>query len=86
MAASVYSRAVEKAAALIGGQEQLATYLGVSPEELRKWMADMAKPPLKTFLRIVDLIIDETPLPESDDPEPPPARDAAPSESRGRRT
>jgi hypothetical protein len=85
MSFSVYSRALNRAAELVGGREKLAKVLQVPTAELDKWIADRAKPPREIFLRIVDLILDETAnAGRSDDgsAEPPPSRDAAGSPTR----
>ena len=76
--ASVYSRALQKAAQLVGGREKLSQVLQVPRAEIDKWIADEAKPPREIFLRIVDLLLDETPpsIETGDKPEPP-QRDAA---------
>jgi len=77
--ASVYSRAVQKAAELLGGREKLSKMLQVPGAEIDKWIADQAKPPREVFLRVVDLILDETgPSGDAGDAqEARPARDAA---------
>jgi len=78
MAASVYSRALQKAAQLVGGREKLAKVLQVPRAEIDRWIADEAKPPREVFLRIVDLILDEgAPATDTDEKPEPPARDAA---------
>ena len=81
MASSVYSRTLQKAAELIGGRKKLAHVLRVPMKDLEAWIADEAKPPLNVFLRVVDLIIDETGGAASESGEPgddaPPRRDAA---------
>jgi hypothetical protein len=84
MTASVYSRALRRAAELLGGREKLAKILQVPAVELDKWLAEREKPPRDVFLRVVDLILDETtPAREGDDAqEPPPSRDAAGSSRR----
>ena len=85
MAASVYSRTLQKAADLVGGRKKLARTLRAPMKDLEAWIADEAKPPLNVFLRAVDLIIDETgsapALRDADDDAPPP-RDAAGSPRR----
>ena len=60
MASSVYSRTLQKAADLLGSRKKLARVLRVPTKDLESWIADEAKPPLNVFLRVVDLIIDET--------------------------
>jgi len=79
MASSVYSRTLQKAAELLGGRKKLARVLRVPVNDLESWIADEAKPPLNVFLRVVDLIIDETgPAAESgESDDSPPPRDAA---------
>jgi len=80
--ASVYSRALLRAAELMGGRDKLARALRVPKGELDKWIADDAKPPREVFLRVVDLILDGTAGEGSDTPESPPPRDAAGSSQR----
>lgn len=60
MTASVYSRAVMKAAELLGGRVELGRILQVPVAEIELWIAGEAKPPRETFLRVVDIILDET--------------------------
>jgi hypothetical protein len=79
VAVSVYSRALQRAAALLGGRARLCRHLRVPAAELDRWIADEAEPPRGIFLKVVDLIIDETPVPGDSDPgEPPAPRDASP--------
>ncbi|HZE59445.1 MAG TPA: hypothetical protein VE085_02730 [Burkholderiales bacterium] len=83
MVASVYSRALSRAAELLGSREKLAKVLQIPAVEIDKWIADQGKPPREIFLRIVDLILDETRSGSDSDPqEPPPPRDAAGSSQR----
>ncbi len=77
MAASVYSRALLRAAELSGGKEKLARILQVTAPELERWIADRAKPPREIFLRIVDLILDQTAPSGADGAQEPPSREAA---------
>jgi hypothetical protein len=78
MAASVYSRALQKAAEVLGGRDKLAQILQVPPAEIERWIGDQGKPPRDIFLRIVDVILDESgPAAGTDDKSEPPARDAA---------
>ena len=58
--ATVYSRALLRAAELLGGREKLARVLRVPVSEIHKWIGGEAKPPREVFLRVVDLILDET--------------------------
>jgi len=74
--ASVYSRALQKAAELVGDRDRLAHVLHVPRADIDRWIADLAKPPREIFLRIVDLILDETAPRDGGSHEPPPAREA----------
>jgi hypothetical protein len=84
MAASVYARALQKAAELVGGRAKLARVLHVPLAELEKWLAEQAKPPREVFLRVVDIILDESGGggAEGDDAPEAPSRDAAGSSER----
>ena len=81
MAASVYSRTLQKASELIGGHARLCRHLRVPTPDLEKWLADKAVPPIGIFLRAVDLILAETSVPPSDTgpDEPAGPRDCSPS-------
>lgn len=79
MAASVFSRATQKASDLLGGHERLAKVLLVPVSEIDSWIADKARPPRELFLRVVDIVLDEGGASggaEAADPAPP--RDCAP--------
>jgi len=60
MASRVYSRTFQKAAELAGGSRKLANQLRVPIAELEKWIAGAGIPPLPTFLKAIDLVLDET--------------------------
>jgi hypothetical protein len=79
MATSVYSRTMQKAAQLAGGQKKLARYLRVPMSELERWIAGKGEPPMQSFLKAVDLVLEETPSPAAgSEPDDPPApRDCA---------
>ena len=80
MAASVYSRAVQKAADLLGGRQRLAKVLRVPIDEIDSWIADKTRPPREVFLRVVDIVLDESgPAGAGESLEPPPARDCGSS-------
>ena len=83
VSASVYSRALLRAAELLGGRDKLSKVLRVPKDELDTWIRGDAKPPREVFLRVVDIILDETAATgnSNDTPEPPP-RDAAGSSRR----
>lgn len=78
MAASVYSRAIRKAAELLGGRDRLAKVLLVPPAEIEEWIADKARPPREVFLRVVDIVLDESGISGEGEPlDPAPPRDCA---------
>lgn len=80
MAASVYSRAVQKAADLLGGRQRLAKVLSVPIDEIDSWIANKTRPPREVFLRVVDIVLDESgPSGAGESLEPPPARDCGSS-------
>jgi hypothetical protein len=81
--ATVYGRALIRAAELLGGRDKLARVLRVPAAEIDKWIAGESKPPREVFLRVVDLILDETgPAADDTDAQDPPPRDAAGSSQR----
>lgn len=79
MDASVYRRTLQKAAELAGGQKKLARYLSVPRGELEKWLAGTGTPPIATFLKAVDLVLDESSSSSgtSEPGDPPSPRDCA---------
>ena len=81
VASSVYSRAVRKAAELLGGREKLSRTLQVPLAEIEKWLADKGKPPREIFLRVVDLIIADNGVADAGPSDAPPAKDCAPGAS-----
>jgi CheY-like chemotaxis protein len=84
-APSVYSRALQKAAEVIGGRAQLCRLLQVSPTDLQKWIDDKAVPPVTVLLRSVSYILDGFPPPvEASDPDDPaPPRDCSSANGPG---
>lgn len=63
MAPSVYSRALQKAAELLGSYDGLARRLGVPAQTLQEWIDGKSLPPVPVFLSIVEFILEETPPP-----------------------
>ena len=55
---TVHTHALEKAAQLLGGEQQLASYLGIHLGILRACMQGHARLPVNLFLDVVDLIVD----------------------------
>lgn len=75
---SIHSRAVAKAAELLGGRAELARVLEVAHADVERWITTDEKPPREVFLRVVDIILDETAgSGPGDAPETPPGRQAA---------
>jgi len=58
MLQDIHKRALRRAAELIGGNEPLRIYLGVSETEFMGWTGKRDLP-REIFLRLVDIIIDE---------------------------
>lgn len=79
MVSSVYSRTFQKAAQLAGGHKQLARHLRVPLAELEKWLGGKEAPPMASFLKAVDLVLEETRAPSggSEPADPPAPRDCA---------
>ena len=58
--ASIYTRTLQKAAELLGGERALARFLKVPMPDLFAWMRPGAEqPPLPVFLKAVDLVMNE---------------------------
>jgi hypothetical protein len=49
---------LEYAATLVGGEEELALRLGVTRQHLDLWIAGAVPPPMKIFLKAVDIVTD----------------------------
>ena len=78
-AASVYVRALQKAVEVTGGRRALAERLGLKTVEIERWLDGKAQVPHETFLRIIDLLIEELASPGDSDPgDPPSPRSSAP--------
>jgi DNA-binding transcriptional regulator YdaS (Cro superfamily) len=57
---TVYRRSVEMAAEILGGQEAVAQHLGVETTMVASWLSGASEPAINFFLRIVDLIEQNT--------------------------
>ena len=83
MVERVYSRTLQKAVELCGGQKKLARYLRVPLADLEKWIAGDGTPPANVFLRAVDFVLDETISPaSSSEPDDPAPRDCSAAGNR----
>lgn len=60
MSSSVHSRAVQRAATLAGGRQELAERLELARADIDAWAAGERRPGLPALLRIVEVILDET--------------------------
>ena len=74
---SVYSRAVRKAAEMVGGRERLAAVLQVPAAEIETWILGEKKPPRDIFLRVVDLLIEDSAAGDDAANDPPAGKEAA---------
>lgn len=54
--AALYSETLKRAAAIAGGEQDLATRLRVTPSALSLWLSGAEKPPQEIFLRAVDIV------------------------------
>ena len=57
---SVTARALHKALEQIGGLEALAKRLEVPASVVREWMFDVGSPPHGVFLRVVEVLLEES--------------------------
>jgi DNA-binding transcriptional regulator YdaS (Cro superfamily) len=58
---TVYARALERAAQVLGSKERLRARLGVKAHELEQWLSGGREPPTEVFLATVD-ILSSTPV------------------------
>jgi DNA-binding transcriptional regulator YdaS (Cro superfamily) len=56
--AQVHVRTLRRAAALVGGEDELALRIKVTPSHLVLWLAGVEVPPADVFLRAVDIVMD----------------------------
>lgn len=55
----LHVKTLKRAAEIVGGEEQLALKLKVTPSHLALWLEGLAAPPGDVFLRAVDLVTDD---------------------------
>ena len=60
MKKTVYTVALERAALILGGRERLREYLDVPPHYLDRWLGRAATPPPDVFLKVVDVVSQES--------------------------
>jgi hypothetical protein len=54
----IYIRVLHDACVALGGEHQLAEYLGVDGGTVENWLAGLGQPPDDVFLRCADLLYD----------------------------
>jgi DNA-binding transcriptional regulator YdaS (Cro superfamily) len=54
--ANVYSDTLRLAAETVGGSRALAKRLGISPDDLARWITDGKQVPLEPFLAALDIL------------------------------
>lgn len=54
----IHSRALRRAAELLGGTQELCDHLQVPAGAMRRWLEDSDTPPAGIFFRVVDLIVE----------------------------
>jgi DNA-binding transcriptional regulator YdaS (Cro superfamily) len=52
----LYVRTLQRAAEIVGGEQELALRLKVTPSHLALWIRGIETPPGNVFLRAVDLV------------------------------
>ncbi len=62
---TVYARALQRAAEILGDEEVLAAFVGVPWEEVRRWTSGAQQPPIEAFLLAVDIITQENRVSEA---------------------
>jgi len=55
-----YRTALVRAAQLLGGARRLSDRLQVPMPELTRWLAGDGKPSIGTFLKVIDVLIEES--------------------------
>lgn len=91
--AELYVKTLQRAAEIVGGEQELALRLKVTPSHLALWLNGVEKPPGAIFLRAVDLVMEHelaklaARARESDGPpaEDPPEDPPKPGDVTGRR-
>jgi hypothetical protein len=60
MTKTVYTVALERAALILGGVDHLREFLGVRPYRLERWLTGASTPPADIFLKVVDVVSQES--------------------------
>ena len=73
----VHIRTLMRAAQIVGGPQELAFKLKVTPSHLALWMSGAEPCPPNVFLQAVDLVLERASKPPAPPSAPPPAGDAS---------
>jgi DNA-binding transcriptional regulator YdaS (Cro superfamily) len=71
----VYIRTLSRAAEIVGGAQELAFRLKVTPSHLSLWMGGLEPCPASVFLRAVDLVLEREIAMQRNPVAPPPEPD-----------
>jgi hypothetical protein len=55
---TLYAQTLKRAAEIVGGEQNLAVRLRVTPSHLALWIQGVESPPTKIFLKAVDVLAD----------------------------
>jgi len=56
----LYAECIQRAALLLGGYRALGARVGVAPRLLKHWASGKAAAPETVFLKVVDVLLDES--------------------------
>jgi hypothetical protein len=54
---NIHVRTLHEACLILGGEQKLAEYLGVTAAAVDGWLRGISRPPDRVFLRCVDVIL-----------------------------
>lgn len=69
--AEVHVQTLRRARDIVGGEQQLAVRLQVTPSHLALWLGGVETPPPDVFLRAVDVVMDKLSAPAQPAPDVP---------------
>jgi hypothetical protein len=55
----LYAVCIKRAAQLLGGLDKLAAHIGADPRDLARWADGVGGPSDATFLKIVDIVLNQ---------------------------
>src|SRR4051812_36028717 len=58
--ATVHTKVLERAAQILGGYDRLQGFLGISNNRIRRWLDGSSPLPVGIFLKLVDIVSDES--------------------------